>query len=108
MLHIFNIVWHFIEVKTGTVNEPGPFYGFWSGFGSDLTEFVSFVTAVYMIYRHTNCHVAKCPRISKHEYEMDGAKYKLCKVHHPAVDENKKLTADVFRRHHAKKTNAAT
>jgi hypothetical protein len=30
---------HWLEVHTGTVNEPGPYYGFWSGFGSDLEEF---------------------------------------------------------------------
>jgi hypothetical protein len=26
---------HWLAVHTGTVNEPGPYYGFWSGFGSD-------------------------------------------------------------------------
>jgi hypothetical protein len=26
---------HWPAVHTGTVNEPGPYYGFWSGFGSD-------------------------------------------------------------------------
>ena len=30
---------HWLQVHTGTVNEPGPYYGFWSGFGSDLEEF---------------------------------------------------------------------
>src|SRR5262245_55206107 len=30
---------HWLAVHTGTVNEPGPYYGFWSGFGSDLAEF---------------------------------------------------------------------
>ena len=30
---------HWLQVHTGTVNEPGPYYGFWSGFGSDLGEF---------------------------------------------------------------------
>jgi hypothetical protein len=30
---------HWLRVHTGTVNEPGPYYGFWSGFGSDLEEF---------------------------------------------------------------------
>jgi hypothetical protein len=29
---------HWLAVHTGTVNEPGPYYGFWSGFGSNLTE----------------------------------------------------------------------
>jgi hypothetical protein len=26
-------------VHTGTINESGPYYGFWSGFGSDIEEF---------------------------------------------------------------------
>ena len=30
---------HWLQVHTGTVNEPGVYYGFWSGFGSDLEEF---------------------------------------------------------------------
>ena len=30
---------HWLQVHTGTVNEPGPYYGFWSGFGSDIAEF---------------------------------------------------------------------
>jgi hypothetical protein len=30
---------HWLQVHTGTINEPGPYYGFWSGFGSDLEEF---------------------------------------------------------------------
>jgi len=34
-----SLVNHWLAVHTGTVNEPGPYYGFWSGFGSDLAEF---------------------------------------------------------------------
>jgi hypothetical protein len=30
---------HWLAAHTGTVNEPGPYYGFWSGFGSDIAEF---------------------------------------------------------------------
>ena len=30
---------HWLQVHTGTINESGPYYGFWSGFGSDLEEF---------------------------------------------------------------------
>jgi hypothetical protein len=30
---------HWLKVHTGTIDEPGPYYGFWSGFGSDLEEF---------------------------------------------------------------------
>jgi hypothetical protein len=34
----FRQVGHWFQVHTGTINEPGPYYGFWSGFGSDLEE----------------------------------------------------------------------
>ena len=30
---------HWLGVHTGATNESGPYYGFWSGFGSDLAEF---------------------------------------------------------------------
>ena len=33
------LVGHWLQVRTGVVNEPGPYYGFWSGFGSDIEEF---------------------------------------------------------------------
>jgi hypothetical protein len=33
------LVGSWLQVHTGTVNESGPYYGFWSGFGSDLEEF---------------------------------------------------------------------
>jgi hypothetical protein len=32
-------VGYWLQLHTGTVNESGPYYGFWSGFGSDLEEF---------------------------------------------------------------------
>ena len=32
------LVGHWLQVHTGTINETGPYYGFWSGFGSDLEE----------------------------------------------------------------------
>ena len=35
---MFAHLWYWIEVHTGTVNESGPYYGFWSGFGSDIAE----------------------------------------------------------------------
>jgi hypothetical protein len=30
---------YWLQVHMGTINEPGPYYGFWSGFGSDIEEF---------------------------------------------------------------------
>ena len=33
------LVGQWLQVHTGTINESGPYYGFWSGFGSDIAEF---------------------------------------------------------------------
>ena len=57
------VVGHWLEVHTGTVNEPGPYYGFWSGFGSDLTEFAiigTIATAAYQLFKKYNCHEPGC------------------------------------------------
>ena len=30
---------YWLQVHTGAINESGLYYGFWSGFGSDIEEF---------------------------------------------------------------------
>jgi hypothetical protein len=50
------LVDHWLAVHTGTINESGPYYGFWSGFGSDLTEFGVIgvlATGIYQLGRGT-------------------------------------------------------
>lgn len=71
--------WWWIEVHTGTVNESGPYYAFWSGFGSDIAE-IALVGAIYTAARHANCHVQHCWRIGK---PVDGTPYRACHLHHP-------------------------
>jgi hypothetical protein len=100
MPHWFNVAWHWWEVKTGTVNEAGPYYGFWSGFGSDIGE-GAIIVAIVGTYKKWNCHVKGCPRIAHHEYEIDGVKYHLCRRHHPKIEEP--LTAERVERHHKEK-----
>lgn len=85
----FFVVWHeqlwwWIEVHTGTVNEAGPYYGFWSGFGSDLGEYMIIVGLFHGIYLHwksVNCHEPGCPRVGR--YQAAGGQYRLCHHHHP-------------------------
>jgi hypothetical protein len=63
------LVGHWVEVHTGTVNEPGPYYGFWSGFGSDLEEFGTLGAVgagIYSLVRKYNCHEPGCWRIGNH------------------------------------------
>jgi hypothetical protein len=70
---------HWFEVHTGTVNESGPYYGFWSGFGSDIGEGTLFV-GILAIWRHHNCHVKGCARLGR---RVDGTPYVACPKHHP-------------------------
>ena len=76
--------WHWIEVHTGTVNESGPYYGFWSGFGSDIGE-ILILGGVVQLYRKHNCHVKGCYRIARHP--VQGTDYIVCKKHHPNLPE---------------------
>ncbi len=79
-----------------------PYYGFWSGFGSDLGEatlVAAVVAGAVTGYRKINCHSKGCPRIGHFELEVKhndtdpGTKYKLCHKCHPHIDGQK------FRRH---------
>jgi hypothetical protein len=70
---------HWLAVHTGTINEPGPYDGFWSGFGSDLTELgiIGVVsTGVYQLVRKYNCHEPGCWRVGVHP--AAGGRFLLC------------------------------
>lgn len=87
-------LWHWVEVHTGTVNESGPYYGFWSGFGSDLGE-VTLLGAVLAAWRHKNCHHPGCLRVGR---PVDGTPYTACHRHHPAHENAGRAThADDMR-----------
>jgi hypothetical protein len=77
---------HWVAVHTGIVNESGPYYGFFSGAGSDLGE-ITLVTGVLMAARHANCHVHGCWRFGK---PVEGTPYRACWRHHPAHDQSKR------------------
>ena len=70
---------HWFQVHTGTINESGPYYGFWSGFGSDLGE-ATIVVGIAATWRHHNCHVKGCARLGR---KVDGTPYLACPKHHP-------------------------
>jgi hypothetical protein len=56
-------VGHWLQVHTGTINESGPYYGFWSGFGSDLEEFGilgAIGAGLYQLVKKYNCHEPGC------------------------------------------------
>lgn len=70
-------LWHWIEVHTGTVNEGGPYYGFFSGFGSDIGE-LAIIGGVITVVRRHNCHQKGCWRLGVH---TTGKGHLLCKKH---------------------------
>ena len=94
------LVGHWLQVHTGTVNETGPYYGFWSGFGSDLTEFAiigTIATGVYQVVKKYNCHYPGCWRVGNHP--AAGGQFSLCYLHHPDY-QGKKPTRDLIQRLH--------
>lgn len=74
------------SAHTGTANESGPYYGFFSGFGSDLGE-VTLVAGLFAFFRHSNCHVKGCLRFGK---PVEGTPYRACHKHHPAHEGEKR------------------
>ncbi len=74
-----NFYFHWFEVHSGTINEAGPYYAFWSGFGSDLGE-ATIVVGIVATWRHHNCHVKGCARLGR---RVDGTPYLACPRHHP-------------------------
>lgn len=71
-----------LEHVLGMDNLSGPWYGFWSGFGSDLGEFAIAGTLLAAVRRHT-CHVHRCWRIGRFPATVDGRPYTVCRRHHP-------------------------
>ena len=67
---------------TGSWNESGAWYGFWSGFGACLTYFA----VIGVAYRHLKCK--SCWRIAHHRVE--GTHYKTCHKH-ATPDEHARL-----------------
>lgn len=71
-------MWHWLLHYTGSDNVSGPWYGFWSGFGSDLGE-ITLIAAVVAAARHKNCHVKGCWRLGHPDPEHG---HPACRRHH--------------------------
>lgn len=94
---------YWAQVHTGTVDEPGPYYGFFSGFGSDLGEVVligGVATVVAGMWHKFNCHNEKCWRIGLHH--VAGGQYVVCRKHHNEITrhESRKLSTEFLRLAH--------
>ena len=91
---------HWLQIHTGTINESGPYYGFWSGFGSDLEEFGilgAVGAAIYQLVKKYNCHEPGCWRVGQHP--AAGGQFLLCYHHHPDY-QGKKPTHELIERLH--------
>jgi hypothetical protein len=78
------IVDRWLAVHTGLDDLSGPWYGFWSGIGSDLAELGligAVATGVYQMVRKYNCHEPGCWRVGTHP--AAGGQFLLCYRHHP-------------------------
>ncbi|MDE2469867.1 MAG: hypothetical protein KGL35_14290 [Bradyrhizobium sp.] len=71
---------HWLAHFLGLDNLSGPFYGFWSGAGSDITE-LALIGGLIAAYRKHNCHIKGCWRIGKRN--VDGTSLIVCHKHHP-------------------------
>jgi hypothetical protein len=93
-------VGYWLQVHTGTVNESGPYYGFWSGFGSDIEEFGilgGIGAGIYQLVKKYNCHEPGCWRVGK--YPAAGGQFMLCYRHHPCHN-GKRPTHELIQRLH--------
>lgn len=77
---------------TGASNVSGTYYGFWSGFGSDITEF-AVLGALVANLKHLNCEVKGCWNITRHS---TAAGHRVCSKHNPG---GAPTHADVIRAH---------
>ncbi len=88
---------HWFLRYTGADAESGSWYGFWSGFGGSIPDFL-ILGSIITVYRHHNCHVKGCPRLGK---PVDGTPYLACPKHHPAHEGDKRgVTEDIIARAH--------
>jgi len=103
-------IWHdltfrWFEIHTGTVNESGPYYGFWSGFGSDIGE-ATLVVGVFAAWRHHSCHVRGCARLGR---QVEGTPYLACPRHHPAHRGSKRsVTLETIHTAHVESMKSPT
>jgi hypothetical protein len=84
---------HWFLHYSGSNNPAGPWYGWWSGAGSDLGEIVLF-GAILGVFHHHNCMTKGCWRLGKH---VEGTPYVACPKHHPAHQGDKRnVSLDVI------------
>lgn len=80
LLALLVTFWHVSEVETmrivGARDSGGGWYGFWSGFGGSIPDFL-IIGSLLTWCRHVNCHEPGCPRPG----HVTSKGYRLCKTH---------------------------
>lgn len=98
------MIWQWFLHYTGANNESGAWYGFWSGFGSDVGE-ITLVGALVGVYRKNACHELRCWRLGHHP--VQGTPYKACRRHHPGLPD-KPRRGEIARAWHAARKQRVT
>jgi hypothetical protein len=96
MWHLWLPLQHWLAIHTGTDNESSGYYGFFSGFGSDISELV-IIGGLYAFLRRHNCSVLHCWRLGRH---VTAAGHYTCRKHSP---EPAPTHAEVIAAHKAAK-----
>lgn len=86
MHHLIVSIGLWFEWWTGVINTT--WYNFWSGFGSDFTEWSALFGALWLAGRHLNCREKGCWRLGLHNLvDPDtGEHIRICAKHHPHHD----------------------
>jgi hypothetical protein len=88
---------HWFLRYTGADAESATWYGFWSGFGGAIPDFL-ILGSIVTIYRHHNCHVKGCLRLGR---QVEGTPYVACPTHHPDHEGSKRsVTEEAIRLAH--------
>ena len=79
----------------GADDASGTWYGFWSGFGGSIPDFL-ILGSIITVYRHHNCHVKGCLRLGK---AVEGTPYLACPRHHPAHEGSRRSVSEQVIQH---------
>jgi hypothetical protein len=84
-------------VIVGNRDEPGGWYGFWSGFAGGVRVF-EWVVIGGLLYWHHTCHASPwCLRWGK--YPAAGGVFRLCHAHHPDLQGGRPRLELIHRLH---------
>lgn len=95
------VIWHSVAWQrfvwfTGARDEPGPLYGFWSGFGGSWLP--GYLGLAFVVYWHHQCQRSGCWRWGRH---ATASGLRVCRRDHPDLKDHPRLTAEVIHRLHA-------